>query len=109
MKEETSLSRQCISWVENNGGFVVKLHGNEFQEAGLPDHIGAIEVAETPLEERQGLDWKPEPIYFAIELKLPEENATRIQEYQLKKFAKFGYRTGVAHSLEEYINIILGE
>lgn len=94
-KTETRLSQKCIEWVEKNGGIVYKQHGNEFSEAGVPDHLGYIEV--------YGVGLVP----FAIELKNPGENPELIQWYQINRLRKLGVKAGCAHTLEEYKAIIL--
>lgn len=98
IKPETKIVNKIQEWVNANGGNVLKLYGNSVQRAGEPDLIGGIWIQRAP-----GNFW---PIAFAIEVKQPGEDARELQKYRLKKWNSVGYLTGVAHSLEEFKQII---
>jgi hypothetical protein len=94
-KPETRISTEIQRWVEDNGGNVLKLYGNSLQRSGEPDLIGGIIHPDDH-----------DPVHFAIELKIPGEDASKLQYYRMSQWAKVGFVTGVAHSLEEFKSLI---
>lgn len=70
--------------LEAQGFRVIKLHGNRFQEAGLPDLL-AIKNGRL----------------LAIEVKRVGEAATTLQRRKLDELARFGVVCGTASSVEE--------
>lgn len=98
-KPETLLAHKCEKWVTANGGYCLKLHGNEMQRAGEPDLIGGILVC--PPDRKI-----PVYVHFAIELKVGDNMPTVLQLYRLQAWRTQGYAAGVAWSLDEFIDII---
>ena len=93
-KPETKISDAIQTFVGNNGGNVLKIYGNALQRSGEPDLIGGIYI---PVK---GF------VHFAIELKIPGEDASKLQYYRMSQWSKVGFVTGVAHSLDEFKGLI---
>lgn len=96
-KPETKIVDAAQEWVEENGGNALKVYGNAIQRSGEPDLIGGIYVPG---------NWEHPFVHFAIEFKLPGEDARKLQKYRMKQWAKVGFKTGVAHSVEEFKKLI---
>lgn len=94
-KAETRLAQKCIAWVKENGGDAHHVHGSAAQRAGEPDIDGAILLPSGSL------------IHFKIELKVGDNQPTKLQESRLEKYRRFGYTTGVANSLESFIALVM--
>lgn len=102
-KSETILSNNIRDVVESWGANVLKVHGSAMQRKGEPDHIGGI-ILSADLYNGIVDDWE---IPYAIELKMPGNDATDLQKHRLAEWARVGYATGVAHNLQEYVQIWL--
>ena len=94
-KPETRLSEKVLDTLKSQGGWWFKVHGGPYQLAGVPDIIGC---------------WNG--YFVAIELKIPGEKPTRLQELIIQAIHNAGGRTGIATSVEEALiirdrNIIL--
>lgn len=97
MKPETKIVNQIQQYVELHNGNVLKLYGNAVQRSNEPDLIGGIIAI--------GM---PGYVHFAVEVKVPGQEARPGQRYRLGKWASVGFKVGVAHSLEEFIGILNG-
>lgn len=90
---ETDLVQKCIRWVKDQGGTAYHVHGSAAQRAGEPDIDGAIPTS-------SGFK------HFKIECKVGDNNPTKLQLYRLREYARLGYTTGVARSLDEFKEIL---
>lgn len=102
-KPETRLSNKLRKIAESWGANVLKVHGSTMQRKGEPDHIGGIVLS---VELYNGVidEWE---IPYAIELKMPDNEATDLQKHRLAEWARVGYATGVAYNLVDYVQIWL--
>lgn len=95
MGKETKLVQDIIAWVKETGGDAWHVHGNGIQRKGEPDLDG----------------WWPHPaggvIHFKIEVKLWPSKPSNLQAKRLERYAKAGYTTGVAYSLEGFQELLL--
>lgn len=66
-----------------------KVHGNEYQRAGIPDRIFCI----------KGL-------FVAIEIKMPGEDPDELQEYEIDQINKAGGIAIVARSPQEAVELV---
>ena len=94
-KPETRLSEQIQQWIRINGGKVIKTHGSALH-AGEPDLIGGMVV--------RGI-----PVHFAVELKVGDNEPSKLQEFNLERWREVGYITGVPYSLEDFIVLVMNE
>lgn len=76
------------------GAFVVKIHGSEMQQSGLPDLIGTIQGRFFGFEVK-------EPGHARRDLCKRAECATPIQLYTLQEIREAGGIATVVHSVEE--------
>jgi Holliday junction resolvase len=88
-KTETKLVQAIRKRLEADGFRVIKLHGNAFQEPGLPD-LFAIRGGRL----------------LAIEVKLPGNVPTPIQRRKLADLEQAGAVVGVATSIEDVDNLV---
>lgn len=70
---------------------VIKIHGNAYTEMGTPDLLGSCMGQ-----------------CIAIEVKVPGEDPALIQILRLDQWALTGARVGVAHSIDEALDIVTG-
>ena len=91
-KPETKLSTQVLSRLRAEGGWWVKIHGGPFQAAGIPDIIGC---------------WQGR--FIGIELKIPGEKPTGLQEKVLNALYSSGARVGIAYTVKEALLIREGK
>lgn len=90
MQPEAKLSRRIMkAWRERGVRFVYKVHGSEFQPAGLPDIDGVY----------RGLSVK-------CETKMPGNVLSRIQEYRIAQIMNSGGHVVVAYSVEDALALI---
>lgn len=87
-KPETALSEKVLSRLRAEGGRWTKVHGGPFQEAGVSDILGC---------------WRGR--FVAIELKIPGEKPTKLQETYLDDIHYSGGIAGVATTVQEAIDI----
>jgi len=80
-KAETQIQKDCQQWLDRNGGFAMKTHGDAIQGSGWPDLIGGV--------------WG-NPL--VIETKTPEYSLTKLQRVVLQDFEDQGYLTFVVTS-----------
>jgi len=71
------------------GVIVRKRHGSAWGVAGDPDLYGSVNGR-----------------HFEIEVKRPGARPTALQQARLKQWAATGARVGVAHSVEEALDIV---
>lgn len=93
-KAETSLARNCIKWVKAQGGDAWHVHGSAVQRSGEPDLDGCVPTKDGGF------------IHFKIELKTPGNLPRKLQAIRLERWSRFGYTTGVAESLSQFIEIV---
>ena len=87
--ENDHLLKWCKSYMKKNGIYGYKVHGGNYQNAGIPD-----------------LDIIFHGISVRVELKLFGNPLTRIQYETMKEMQENGAIVGVAHTLEEFKLII---
>jgi hypothetical protein len=68
-----------------------KAHGGPYQAAGIPDIVGCLDGR-----------------FFAIEVKVPGNRPTRLQELTLSRIAAAGGLAGVATSVEDALTVLDG-
>lgn len=83
MKEKT-IENQIKKWLENNGYWWMKVHGDMFQKAGVPDIIACINGK-----------------FVGIEVKRPGGRVSELQKYHIEQIQKSGGVAFVATSVEE--------
>lgn len=69
--------------------YIRKIHGNQFQNIGIPDLLGCLHR-----------------IFFGIEIKVPGKKATPAQRLEISKIRDAGGVSGVATSIEEALEIL---
>ena len=87
---ESQLKKQVMNYLKDKGAFW-KI-SDRFQN-GIPDILGVL---------------KPSGRFIAIELKVPPNKVTKLQEYILERIRVCGGNAGVARSVEEVKEIIDG-
>lgn len=87
-KPETNLVKKIMVWLEADGGWWMKVHGSPFQKAGVPDIIGCYKGR-----------------FTGIEVKMPGNKPTLIQEKMIELLKKAGANVGIAYSVEEALSI----
>ena len=97
-KPETKIVNDIAAFVEDGGGNCLKIYGNAVQRMGEPDLIGGIIIYDN-------LD-RGRAVHFAVEVKLPGEEARPLQKHRLKEWAKVRFVTGVVHSVDEFAELI---
>lgn len=68
--------------------YIRKIHGNAFQNIGVPDLLCCFNG-----------------IFIGMEIKIPGEVATRVQEFELLAIVKSGGEAGVVTSIEEAMEL----
>ena len=87
-KPETKISNKVLPRLRAEGGWWVKIHGGAFQATGIPDIIGC---------------WKGR--FVAIELKVPGESPSGIQQEVMDLLFLAGARVGLATTVEEALSV----
>jgi hypothetical protein len=87
-KPETKLSNQVLPRLRAEGGWWVKIHGGPFQAIGIPDIVGC---------------WKGR--FVGIELKIPGEKPSGIQQETMDLLYLAGARVGLATTVEEALSV----
>jgi len=85
MPREASLQRKVIKYLRERGAYVFKVVGSPMQQRGTPDLLVSYRGR-----------------FIAIELKVPGEEPTRLQEYELAKVRESG---GVAAVIESMVEL----
>src|SRR3990167_7798940 len=91
-KSEAALVRRIIAELTLRGACVVKMHGGPNMPRGEPDLIGCLRGQA-----------------FAVEIKRPGGRATKLQAHRLAAWTRAGARAGVAHTVEEAVDIVTGQ
>lgn len=86
---EARLGRQIRKALEERGAFMFKIHGSSLMMAGLPDLIGV---------------WRGR--FIAVEVKMPGNHPSKIQEHVIGKIRAAGGRAIVAHSVPEALEVL---
>ena len=86
---EKELQRKIIKWLRNVGVFVVKQHGGVYTEVGIPDLICCYRGK-----------------FIAFELKVGNNNTTKIQDFKIKEIRKAGGKAEVIRDLDTVKKII---
>lgn len=83
-QSEKSIENQIKKWLDSNGYWWMKVHGDMFQKAGVPDIIACINGK-----------------FVGIEVKRPGGRVSELQKHQIEQIQKSGGVAFVAYSLEE--------
>lgn len=81
---ESALVKRLKDELKSMGYWVIKLHGSNFQQAGLPDLLA--------LKGGRAV-W--------IEVKCPGEQPTKLQDHTLGRLNSMNFTAGCVHSVEE--------
>lgn len=76
------------AWREK-GAWCFKVHGSQFQPAGIPDIVGVFKGR-----------------FVACETKMPGNEPSRIQQHRIKQIEAAGGRCVVAYSVEEATRLL---
>lgn len=89
---ENVLQRKIQKYLKANlpNSVVWKNHGNQYSVIGLPDIMCVFNGK-----------------ILCIEVKIPGNQPTKLQEVTLKKMSEAGAITGVAYSIEDVQNILI--
>jgi|SRR5215831_30123 len=88
--EARLVAHVLLRLTENVGGYFVKIHGSPYQRAGLPDILGCVEG-----------------LFFGLEVKLPGEKPTPLQEYEMKAIRTLGKgHAAVVTSPEQAVSLV---
>lgn len=87
MALEKKIENEIKSYLRDDvGAYVIKYHGNQFSQVGVPDilacHMGH---------------------FYGIEVKQPGEEPTELQKYNIKRINETGGTAFVAESLEDVV------
>ena len=90
MKTEAEIVKDMVKALRKAGAECSKIHGDQYQERGIPDILGVYKKR-----------------MFAIEAKRPgkEKNLSAYQRLKLKRYKAAGARTGVATTVEQALKI----
>ena len=90
-KPESKLQRKIRKVLEETvGGFWVKIHGSQYQKAGLPDLLGCVDG-----------------LFFGLEVKLQDiGEPTKLQIETISDINRAGGVATIVRSPEEAINIV---
>ena len=89
MKEAELQRRIRKRLTEEFGGKWVKIHGNRFQSAGLPDIVGCLHGQ-----------------FYGMEVKQPGKGPTPIQAVFLEELTAQGAVAGIVHSIDEAVALV---
>jgi len=90
MPKESTLTKKVLGYLNNLPQCkAIKIHGNAYTEAGTPDIAGCIRGRA-----------------FFLELKVPGEKPTILQQKRIKEWQEAGAISGWATSLEEVIELL---
>lgn len=84
VQPEARLSQRIMKAWQKRGAWCFKVHGSQFQPAGIPDIIGVYRGT-----------------FIACETKMPGNKPSRIQAYRIKQITAAGGKCVVAYSVEE--------
>lgn len=86
---ETTLTRKIVAALESYGALVFKIHGSQYQAAGLPDllvHRGGMTI------------W--------MEVKTPTGELRRVQETRIAQIRRYGIPVAVVRSVDEAVEFL---
>lgn len=83
-KKEKQIENQIKKWLEQQGYWWMKVHGDLFQKAGVPDILACINGR-----------------FVGIEVKRPGGKVSALQEYNIEQIRASGGVAFVATSVEE--------
>lgn len=86
---EARLGRQIRKALEERGAFMFKIHGGPTMMAGLPDLIGV---------------WHGR--FIAVEVKMPGNKPSKIQERVMDRIRTAGGRVVVAYSVADALEVL---
>lgn len=86
---EARLGRQIRKALEERGAFMFKIHGGPTMMAGLPDLIGV---------------WHGR--FIAVEVKMPGNKPSKIQERVMDRIRTAGGRVIVAYSVADALEVL---
>lgn len=86
---EARLGRKIRAALEAEGAFMFKVHGSALMMSGLPDLIGVHHGR-----------------FIAVEVKMPGNTTSPIQDHVISKIRKAGGRVVVAYSVEEALTVL---
>ena len=86
---ESALQRQIIRYLRERGAYVFKVVGSPLQQRGTPDLL---------------VCWQGK--FIALEIKVPGEKATLLQDHEIHKIREAGGRGLVVRSIED-VGVIL--
>lgn len=87
---EKQVENQIKKWLEQNNHWYFKVHGGPFQKVGVPDIVACIKGK-----------------FVAIEVKRSNGGiVSELQKAQMQKIKTCGGVVGVAHSIEEFLQIL---
>jgi len=87
---ESALTKKVLEYLNSVPGCkAIKIHGNAYVETGTPDIAGCIRGRA-----------------FFLELKVPGEKPTILQQKRIKEWQEAGAISGWATSLEEVIELL---
>lgn len=89
--KESTLQRQVIALLRERGAYVFKVVGSAMQQRGTPDLL---------------VCWRGQ--FMGLEIKLPGEKPTPMQEHEIGLIRKAGGTAQVIESLEDVLNILSG-
>jgi len=87
---EAAITEAIIRWLRARGAHVIKTYGGPYRR-GLPDLIGVYRGRA-----------------LALEVKRPGGKPTRLQQYELERFAAAGAVAGVVTSVEDVKQLLRG-
>lgn len=88
--KESALQRQVITYLRERGAYVFKVVGSPYQRVGTPDLL---------------VCWRGR--FIGIELKVPGQSATPMQNYEIRKIEEAGGCGAVVWSLGD-VAVLLG-
>lgn len=94
MKTEAEIVKDMVKALRKAGAECSKIHGDKYQERGVPDILGCFKGK-----------------FFCIEAKRPgkERNLSAYQALKLKRYEASGARTGVATTVDQALAIATGK
>ena len=87
---EKQVENQIKKWLKQHNYWYFKVHGGPFQKVGVPDIIACINGR-----------------FVAIEVKRSDGGiVSELQKAQIKKIKACGGLVGVAHSVDEFLQLL---
>lgn len=86
---EARLSRLIMKALKKQGAWVFKVHGSEYQPAGIPDILGCYRGR-----------------LIGVESKMPGNSTSAIQDYRIKQIEQAGGHVVVAYSVDDALKLL---